>query len=411
MPHPTTTLTNLPAIAGGVPVRPPGRPLIFGAPIIGEAEISSLLECLHSRWIGPGERVERFEQEFARYKGAPYAAAVSSGTAAIHLALVALGIGPGDEVVAPTMTFCSTIHSIVHAGATPVLVDCRRTTLNMHPDELERRITPRTKAILVVHMCGACCEMDAILDIARRHQLRVIEDCAHAIEANYSGQPAGLIGDVGCFSFYPTKSITTGDGGMVITRDGQLCRRIKVLSLHGMTADAWTRSVRGWSGYDVIDVGFKYNMTDLGAALGLAQLVEVDRRWAQREKIWHTYNSCLRELPVVLPTLTQQNTHAYHLYTPLLNLEELAVGQEQIITALRMENIGVGIHYVPVHRHSYYRRRFRYRPSDFPNADFVGERTLSLPLSPDLSAEDVKDVCTALTRVLYHYASSRLNSV
>src|SRR3990167_2995921 len=216
---------DLPALAGGAPIRPEEHRLIFGAPVICEAEIASVVECLRSRWIGLGGKVQCFEQEFARYKGAPDAAAVSSGTAAIHLALIALGIGPGDEVIAPSMTFCSTIHSILHAGATPVLVDCRRATFNIAPEAIEARITPRTKAILVVHMCGRCCEMDPILDLARRRRLRVIEDCAHAIESQYHGRPAGLLGDAGCFSFYATKNLTTGDGGMVIARERRWIRR------------------------------------------------------------------------------------------------------------------------------------------------------------------------------------------
>jgi dTDP-4-amino-4,6-dideoxygalactose transaminase len=210
--------------------------------VLGEEEIASVAECIRSNWIGLGFRVERFEREFSLYKGAPYALAVSSGTAAIHLALAALGIGPGDEVIAPAMTFCSTVHSIVHTGAKPVLVDCRRETFNIDPGQVESRITPRTKAILVVHMCGRSCDMDPILAIARNHKLRVVEDCAHAIESSYHGTAAGMMGDAGCSSFYPTKSITTGDGGMVITRDEDLFQRAKVLSLHGMTADAWSAS-------------------------------------------------------------------------------------------------------------------------------------------------------------------------
>lgn len=395
-----------PAIAGGVPVRPPERPLMFGAPVISEEEISSVAECLRSGWIGVGAIAEGFEQEFARYKGAPYAAAVSSGTAALHLALVALGIGAGDEVIAPTMTFCSTIHSIVHAGAKPVLVDCRRTTFNMDPQAVGQRVTSRTKAILVVHMCGRCCEMDPILDLARRHRLWVIEDCAHAIEASYHGRPAGLMGDVGCFSFYPTKNITTGDGGMVITQDRRLFRRIKSLSLHGMNVNAWARFVGGSCEYKVLEAGFKYNMTDVAAALGLPQLADVERRWTRREEIWHAYTDRLKELPLLLPPPPEPDTrHAYHLYTPLLLLERLKVQRETVIAALRAENIRVGIHYVPVHMQPYYRRRFGFQASAFPNAAFVGKRTLSLPLSPRLTIEDVSDVYAALARVLRHYAA------
>lgn len=400
--------SDMPAIAGGAPIRSSDRPLIFGSPVLGEAEIASVSECLRSRWIGVGARVERFQHEFARYKGAPYAAAVSSGTAAIHLALVALGIGAGDEVIAPTMTFCSTIHSIVHAGAKPVLVDCQRSTFNIDPAAIERRITSRTKAIIVVHMCGRCCEMDAILEIARRRHLRVIEDCAHAIESTYHGAPAGLMGDVGCFSFYPTKNMTTGDGGMVITRSKRLFQRVKTLSLHGITADAWTRYVGGSSGYKVLEAGFKYNMTDIAAAIGLPQLAGIEGRRSLREQIWFLYADRLKEFPLILPPPPEPGTrHAYHLYTPLLVPHALKVRREKVIAALRAENILAGIHFVPVHLHAYYRRRFGFKGSDFPNASLIGSRTLSLPLTPDMSEDDVSDVCAALRRVLRYFAADR----
>ena len=395
---------DLPAIAGGTPVRAPESRLIFGAPVIGEAEIASVVECLRSRWIGLGPRVEQFEQAFARYKDAPYAAAVSSGTAAIHLALVALGVGPGDEVLAPAMTFCSTIHPIVHTGATPVLLDCDRRTFNIDPGVIERHVTPRTKAILAVHMCGRCCDMDPILEIARRHGLRVIEDCAHAIEATYRGRPAGLLGDVGCFSFYPTKNIASCDGGMVITRDRALQQRVKVLSLHGMTADAWSRFVGGPSGYEVIAAGFKYNMTDMAAALALPQLEVVEEHWKRREQVWRAYNQRLACLPLQLPEPVEPGSrHACHLYTPLLSLDEIGVPRAKVIAALEAENIGVGIHYVPVHQHPYYRQRFGFADSDFSNATFIGERTLSLPLSPIMSEQDVDDVAAALARIFRYF--------
>ncbi|MGO9518694.1 MAG: DegT/DnrJ/EryC1/StrS family aminotransferase [Candidatus Korobacteraceae bacterium] len=398
---------GLPAIAGGAPVRSRANRLVFGAPVLGEEEIASVAECIRSQWIGLGPRVERLEQEFARYKGTPYALAVSSGTAAIHLALAAMGICAGDEVIAPAMTFCSTIHAIVHTGAKPVLVDCRRDAFNIDPEQIESRITPQTKAILVVHMCGRSCEMNPILDIARRHRLRVIEDCAHAIEATYKGQPAGLMGDAGCFSFYPTKNITTADGGMVVTRDPQMFKLARVLSLHGMTADAWSRFVGGPSGYEVIAAGFKYNMTDLAAALGLPQLAKIEDHWRQRERVWSLYNQQLKDLPLMLPTDTEPDSrHAYHLYTPLLKLEELRVGRAEIVAALEAENIGVGIHYVPVHQQPYYRQQLGFKDSDFPDATFVGERTFSLPLSPAMSEQDVADVVTALTRIFRYYAAS-----
>jgi dTDP-4-amino-4,6-dideoxygalactose transaminase len=405
--EPLRNPTDLPAIEGGIPIRTRETRLVFGAPVIGDEEIASVTDCLRSNWIGMGARVERFEQEFASYKGAPYAVAVSSGTAAIHLALVALGIGTGDEVIAPAMTFCSPIHSILHTGAKPVLVDCRRETLNLDPELVEEQITARTKAILVVHMCGRCCEMEPILEIARRRGVRVIEDCAHAIESTRHGQPAGLMGDVGCFSFYATKNITTADGGMIVTRDPELFQRAKVLSLHGMTADAWSRYIGAPSGYEVIALGFKYNMTDMEAALGLPQLAKLEEHWRQREKVWLQYSERLQGLPLQLPEPPEADSrHAYHLYTPLLVLEEIGATREKIIAALGAENIGVGVHYVPVHQQPYYRQRFGFEDSDFPNAAFVGERTLSLPLSPAMSEQDVSDVAAALTRISRYYTAS-----
>jgi len=398
---------GLPAIAGGTPVRTRANRLIFGAPVLGEEEVASVAECIRSNWIGLGARVERFEHEFARYKGAPYALAVNSGTAAIHLALAALGIGSGDDVIAPAMTFCSSIHPIVHTGAKPVLVDCRRDSFNIDPEQIESSVTARTKAVLVVHMCGRSCEMDPILGIAHRHGLSVIEDCAHAIESTYRGQAAGLMGDLGCFSFYPTKNVATGDGGMVITRDPKLFERAKVLSLHGMTADAWSRFVGGPSGYEVVEAGFKYNMTDLVASLALPQLPRIEEQWRQRERVWLQYNEQLKHVPLLLPPMPEpESRHAYHLYTPLLKLEELTFGRAEILAALQAENIGVGIHYVPVHQQPYYRQQFGLKDSDFPNATFVGERTFSLPLSPAMSEQDVADVVTALTRICRYYAAS-----
>jgi dTDP-4-amino-4,6-dideoxygalactose transaminase len=406
---PSTPLQEheLPAIAGGVPVRPAGNRLVFGAPAIGEPEIAAVIECLRSNWIGLGARVERFEQAFAAYRTAPYAAAVSSGTAAIHLALLALGIGPGDEVIAPVMTFCSTIHSIVHTGAQPVLIDCDRNTLNVDPAQIESRITPRTRAILVVHMCGRCCDMDPILAIAERHGLKVIEDCAHAIESTHHGRPAGLMGDAGCFSFYPTKNIATCDGGMVITKDQAVQQKVKVLSLHGMTADAWSRFVGGPTGYEVVAAGFKYNMTDVAAALALPQLEAVEENWTRRQQVWNGYNEQLAGLPMQLPAPPESGSrHAYHLYTPLLDLQSLPVGRQTIVAALDAEGIGVGIHYVPVHQHPYYRQRFGFRDEDFPNATFIGERTISIPLSAAVSQQDVTDVAGALRRIFRYYSAT-----
>jgi dTDP-4-amino-4,6-dideoxygalactose transaminase len=394
------TPSHLPAIAGGTPIRSAERRLVFGCPSIGDAEISEVVACLKSGWIGQGQRVERFESEFARYKGAEHAIAVTSGTAAIQLSLFGLGIRPGDEVIVPSMTFTPSLNALLHAGATPVVVDCVSSTFNIDPEAIERRVTDRTRAILAVHIGGRPCDMNPILEIARRRKLRVIEDCAHAIEGSYHGKSTGLLGDVGCFSFYATKNLTTADGGMVITKDKRLHRRMKLVSCQGMSATAWQRFQRKADTYRAIAIGFRCNMNDFTASLGLAQLARLTTRWQRREQVWQTYAKSLQDLPLRLPPPPEPGTrHAYHLYSPLLE-EELADRRGAIIDAMWQENIGMGVHYIPVHRHPYFRRRLRLRVSDFPNADAVGTRTISLPFSPELTDEDIADVCAALRRVV-----------
>ena len=398
--------TELPAIEGGCPVRPREQFLVFGAPMIGDEEIAAVVDCLRRRWIGTGPKVQQLEQAFAGFKGAANAVAVSSGTAAMHLSLVALGLEPGDEVITTPMTFCSTVNAIIHAGATPVLADCDRRTFNILPEEIEQRITGHTRAILVVHMCGRCCDMDSMMEIARTHGLLVIEDCAHAIESAYHGTPAGLIGDVGCFSFYVTKNLTTTEGGMVMTRDAALAAEVRTLAIHGLSADAWARfSDKGYRHYQVVRAGFKCNMTDINAAIGLAQLARIDENAARRGEIWRRYDRQLADLPCILPPPPESDTrHAFHLYTPLLEPEKLSVTRDQVLEALTAENIGAGVHFVPVHLHPYYRKCRGWQEGDFPNAEFIGQRTLSLPLAGDLADDAVDDVCRALRRILTYYA-------
>lgn len=399
----TTRNNDLPAVAGGTPIRSRQDRIVFGAPLIGEAEAAAVADCVRSRWIGLGERVGRFEHEFAAYKGAPYAAAVSSCSAGLHLALVALGVGPGDEVVAPSLTYCSTVHAILHVGATPILADSDRHSFNIDPAAITRVISPRTRAIIVVHMGGRACDMDAVLDLVQHHNLKLIEDCAHAIETTYHGNAAGLLGDAGCFSFYPTKSITTGDGGMIISRDPELIARVKLLSYNGVATSAWSRFTGETAGYQVLAPGYKYNMTDMEAALALPQLPLLDARWAQRERLWHAYDERLADLPLSLPSPgPPENRHACHLYTPLLELEKLSADRKQIVAAMEAENIGVGVHYEPVHSQPFWIERFG--PNhDLPNATYIGERTISLPLSAAMTETDIDDVSTALARILRHY--------
>jgi dTDP-4-amino-4,6-dideoxygalactose transaminase len=331
---------------------------------------------------------------------------VSSGSAALHLALLALGIGAGDEVIVPTMTFCATAHAVVHAGATPVLVDCDRQMFNITADAIAAQITPRTQAIIVVHMCGRCCEMERIMELARQHDLRVIEDCAHAIEAEYHGVPAGTIGDAGCFSFYATKNLTAAEGGMVLTRDEGVATKIRALANNGLSADAWTRySDEGYQHYAVVEAGFKYNLPDLHAAIGLAQLARLETHATRRAEIWHAYDKQLQGLPCELPAAFEPQTrHARHLYTVLLKLEELSVARDEVLEALTAEGIGSGVHFIPVHQHPFYRKQSSGRL--FPNSDHIAERTLSLPLAGDLSDDDISDVCRALRRILLHYAKN-----
>jgi dTDP-4-amino-4,6-dideoxygalactose transaminase len=393
------------ALEGGRPVRPRKDFLVFGAPAIGGAEIEEVTDSLRRRWLGTGPKVARFEADFASYKykgeGAPCAVAVNSCTAALHLTLLALGIGPGDEVITTPMTFCATVNAILHAGATPVLADCEPGTLNMSPADAARKITARTRALLPVHFAGRCCDMDALMKLARKHKLLVVEDCAHAIESRYGGRPAGLFGDAGCFSFYATKNLTTGEGGMVLTRDRRLADKVKRLALHGMTHDAWKRfSDSGYVHYDVVELGYKCNMTDLQAAIGIHQLARLESNWLRRREIWNRYQEAFRDLPCDLPAEPSENErHAYHLYTPLIGAEARR-SRDWVLRALTAENIGVGVHYRAVHEHPYYRKRFGWKGRDYPVAGAIGARTVSLPLSAALADKDVADVIRAFRKVL-----------
>jgi dTDP-4-amino-4,6-dideoxygalactose transaminase len=383
-------------------VRPKERFLVFGAPAIEDAEIHEVVASLESGWLGTGPKVARFEEDFRRYKGAGHAVAVNSCTAALHLSMLAAGLSAGDEVITTALTFCATVNAILHAGATPVLADIDPRTMNLDPADVERRVTPRTRALLPVHFAGRPCDMDALLGISRRHGLRVIEDCAHAIETEYRGGKAGTFGDFGCFSFYVTKNVATGEGGMILTRREEDAARIKVLALHGMTKDAWKRfGDEGYRHYQVVECGFKYNMMDLQAALGIHQLARVDRNRERRREVWRRYGEAFADLPLTLPAPPEPETlHAFHLYTVLVDEEKAGISRDGFLNAMTAENIGVGVHYLSIPEHPYYAGRFGWNPEAYPNAMRVGRRTVSLPLSAKLTDEDVGDVIRATRKIL-----------
>jgi dTDP-4-amino-4,6-dideoxygalactose transaminase len=384
------------------PVRTRENFLTFGSPLIGNEEKSEVLDCLETGWLGTGPKVAQFELDFRNYKVAQHAVAVNSCTAALHLSALAAGIGPGDEVITTPLTFCSTVNAIIHAGARPVLADVNPETFNIDPEQVEAQITERTKAILPVHFAGRPCDMDSLCAIAERHGLLLIEDCAHAIETMYNGKHIGTFGAFGCFSFYVTKNLPTGEGGMVLTPDEKYANRIKVLALHGMSKDAWKRfSDEGFRHYQVVECGYKYNMMDIQAAIGIHQLRRINTNWNRRQEIWTTYQKELRDLPLILPKSPEDDTrHAYHLYTVLVDPEQTRITRDEFLTAITAENIGVGVHFQSIPTHPYYRERFGWRLEDYPNSDRIGRQTVSLPLSPKLTERDVSDVIQAVKKVL-----------
>ncbi len=383
------------------PVRPKERFLVFGSPVIGEEEIEEVIATMKSGWLGTGPKVRRFEDDFKSYKGVSHAVAVNSCTAALHLSIIAADIKPGDEVITTPLTFCATVNAIIHAGATPVLADVDPLTLNIDPEQVRAKISPNTKAILPVHFAGRACDMDALSEIAQDHGLKIIEDCAHAIETEYKGRKSGTFGDFGCFSFYVTKNVVTGEGGMVLTRGEAEAARIKVLALHGMSKDAWKRfDDEGYKHYFVMEAGFKYNMMDLQAAMGIHQLERVETNWIRRQEVWREYNSALTQLPIGLPADPETNTrHAYHLYTIMIDEKVTGINRDEFLEGMTRQNIGVGVHYMSVPEHPFYQNQYGWKPEDYPSAMTIGRQTISLPLSAKLTGNDVSDVIEAVKRV------------
>ncbi|MFK2900942.1 DegT/DnrJ/EryC1/StrS aminotransferase family protein [Dyella jejuensis] len=378
--------------------------LIFGAPQLDESDIEEVVACLRSGWLGTGPRVAQFERDFATFRRVQpsQVAAVNSCTAALHVSMLAAGIEPGSEVITTPLTFCATVNAILHAGHVPVLADVDPITQNIDPQAIEAAITPRTRAIVPVHFAGRPCEMDLIMAIARKHGLVVIEDCAHAVEAAFHGQPLGTFGDFGCFSFYVTKNVTTGEGGMILGRSEEQLARARILALHGMSKDAWHRfGDQGYKHYQVVESGFKYNMTDLQAAIGLHQLARVEKNWLRRQAIWQRYDEAFANLPITLPAPPDAAMrHGLHLYTVMIDVRRCGIGRDDFLDAMNGLRIGTGVHYLSIPEHAYYQQRFGWRPEQWPRAMRLGRETVSLPLSPALSDDDVARVIEAVRSIL-----------
>jgi dTDP-4-amino-4,6-dideoxygalactose transaminase len=378
--------------------------LTFAPPSIGEEEIAEVVDTLRSGWITTGPKTARFEEEFARYLGAPGALAVNSCTAALHTALLTAGIGAGDEVITTPLTFAATANVVEHVRARPVFVDVDPVTLQIDPARLEAAVTSRTRAIIPVHFGGHPADLDAIGTVAARHRLLVIEDAAHALPARYRGRLIGSGGNPVAFSFYATKNLTTGEGGM-LTGDPEFLHRARIASLHGMSHDGWKRYAEGghWF-YEVLLPGFKYNMTDIQAAMGLAQLAKLERLQARRRAVAAAYHAAFTghdafELPVERPEVE----HAWHLYVLRLQPGVLRIGRDRFIEELTARKIGTSVHFIPLHLHPYYRETYGYAADAYPVALSNYERMLSLPLHPGLSEADVDDVVAAVVDIAEEY--------
>lgn len=386
--------------------RPPRASFLpFALPHITQAEIDEVVDTLRSGWIAAGPKVKRFEREFAEVIGAHHATALSSATAALHLALEAVGVGPGDEVIVPVYTFTSSAAVVVHCGARIVFADVDPATCNLDPAKLEALITPRTRAIVVVHIAGLPAEMDPILAIARAHHLPVVEDAAHAFPARYRGRMIGTIGDLTAFSFYATKTLATGDGGLLATDNAEYAQRVALMAMHGMSRDAWKRyTAEGSWYYEIVAAGFKYNMTDIAAALGLQQLARREWLLERRQAIAARYTAAFAPYAELeTPPNPAHVQHAWHLYMLRPRPERLTIGRDEFIKRLGAANIGTSVHFIPLHIQPYYRDTYGLAPSDFPAALDAYQREISLPIYPSMSEDDVEDVIAAVTAIVEAY--------
>lgn len=376
--------------------------LLFHKPFISEEEVDEIVDTVRSGWLSMGPKTIKFEDAFNSYIGSKRSIAVSSWTAAGHLALEAYDLKAGDEVIVPTMTFPATAEIVCYFGAKPVIVDVDEHTLNISLSEIEKAITPKTKVIIPVHYGGQPCDMDEILDIAEKHKIRVVEDAAHSLPATYKGRKIGTISDVTCFSFYATKTLSTGEGGMICTNDESIAERCKIMRLHGINKDAWKRYTESGSWYyEVVAPGYKYNFTDLQASLGIPQLKKVDMMWQSRQNIAARYTEALKDNKLIqLHGIKNDRESSWHLFPIRLNLEMLNINRAELIDEMRKNNIGVGVHFMPVHQHVYYKETFNLDDKNFPVSSSVFPRLMSLPIYPGMSIEHVDRVVDILTNLL-----------
>lgn len=375
----------------------------YGRQSLDDVDVQAVVEVLKSDWLTTGPKICEFEERFAAWVGARHAVSFSSGTAALHGAAFAAGLGPGDEAITTPMTFCATANCILYQGATPVFADVSPDTLNLDPGEVSRKISSRTRAIIAVDYAGHPAALEELGELAKACGGLLIEDACHALGAEYRGRRVGSIADMTVFSFHPVKHLTTGEGGMVATNDGRLAETLRRLRNHGISSEARERQEAGQWFYEMVLLGFNYRLTDIACALGLSQVERLDANLARRREIAAQYTAAFRDLSaIVVPSVRDGVNPAWHLYPIRLNLGELSVGRGEIFRALRAENIGVNVHYIPVHRHPYYRERFKSKDS-FPVAEDAYERLISLPMFHSMTAQDVDDVIHALRKVLGHY--------
>lgn len=400
--HQATLTDEALAIKGGAPVRETLLP--YGRQSIDEDDIQCVVGVLRSDWLTTGPNVAEFEEAFAAYVGAKYAVSFASGTAALHGAAFASGLGPGDEAITSPMTFAATANCVLYQGATPVFADVSTDTLNLDPQKTAARITPRTRALLPVDYAGHPAEINAFLEIADRHGLIVIEDACHALGAHYLQRRTGSVAHMTVFSFHPVKHLTTGEGGMVTTDRSDFAETLRRFRNHGISSDARQRQSQGQWHYEMVLLGFNYRLTDIACALGLSQLRKLEVNLLRRGEIASRYASAFRDLAAItLPVTREDVTHAWHLYPIQLNLEKLSATRAEVFRALRAENIGVNVHYIPVHLHPYYRDRFGDRAGEFPVAENAHERLISLPMFHGMSDQDVEDVIKAVRKVTSHF--------